>query len=111
MVGVFASVGSWILLTLFLTSESTSFVFASVLSSMFTLETPSDELEVILSIHFILLISLYILSDISESMSTGLVHGYIVVTMRVPSFTEGLDSFGIFKIATAPSTTSVSTTR
>jgi|GEM_PF-7070932 len=53
----------------------TSFVFASVFRVAVTVEIPRDDVDVILSIHFTSFISLYILSEIRLSISTGLVHG------------------------------------
>ena len=58
MVGVLASVGSVILLTLLRTSFITSFVTAFDLRATAILEIPRDEFEVILSIPLISLISL-----------------------------------------------------
>jgi hypothetical protein len=89
----------------------TSFVFASVFRLAVTTETPREDVEVILSIHFISFISLYTLSEIRLSISIGLVHGYAVDMIIVQSFTDGLDSLGMFIIATDPSIIRVMTTR
>lgn len=56
--GVFASIGSITLPTLLRTSSSTSLTIALVLRVIVTLEIPSEELVVILSIHFISFTSL-----------------------------------------------------
>ena len=69
MTGDFASDGRITLFTEFLTSSITSFTFALVFVVITILDIPSDEFEVILSIHFISFISLYILSVISLSIS------------------------------------------
>jgi archaellum biogenesis protein FlaJ (TadC family) len=73
MIGDFASDGRTTLFTEFLTSSITSFTFALVFVVIVIFDIPSDEFEVILSTHLISFISLYILSVMSLSMSSGLV--------------------------------------
>jgi hypothetical protein len=73
--GVLASVGKTTLFTLFLTSLTISFESAHVFRVSVIKENQREELELILSIHFMSLISLYILSVIKLSMSFGFVQG------------------------------------
>lgn len=95
--GDLASVGRTTLLTAFLTSSITSFTSALVFVVTTIFDIPSDEVEVILSTHLISFISLYILSVISLSISSGLVPIYTVLIEIIPSLIDGLDSFGIDK--------------
>jgi len=111
IIGVFASVGSVTLFTAFLTSSITSLTLALVFVVTIMLDTPSDELEVILSTHLISFISLYILSVISLSISSGLVPIYTVVIEIIPSLIDGLDSFGIDITERSPIIKIRSTTR
>ena len=70
-------------------------IFALVFIFTVTLDTPSDDRVVIVSIHFISFIFLYIFSVMSESMSSGLVPGYTVDIAMIPRSIDGDDSLGI----------------